>query len=58
MTDKANVPVQPKPAEADDAKVSKAQQERVAEFQRTHRVPAGYSFNVRDGLYKTPKKDK
>lgn len=58
MTDKANISVQPRPAETDDTKVSKAQQDRLAEFRLTHRVPAGYSYNVRDGLHKTPKKDR
>lgn len=55
MTEKENVPVQPRPAEVDDTKVSKAQENRLAEFVRTHRVPTGYTFNVRDGLRKKGK---
>lgn len=44
----------------DDAKadMSKAEQARMAEFRRTRKVPTGYTYNVRDGLHKTPKKGK
>lgn len=38
--------------------VSKAEAERLAEFRRTRKVPSGYTYNVRDGLHKTPKKGK
>lgn len=44
-----------KNAEQKIEKASKAVQD---EFDRTHKVPTGYSFNVRDGLHKTPKKAK
>jgi hypothetical protein len=37
--------------------VSKAQQARLDEFYRTHRLPSGYAYNVRDGLHKQPKRD-
>ena len=43
---------------AEKPDMSKAEAERMAELRRTHRVPAGYSYNVRDGLFKTPKKGK
>lgn len=45
----------PKAGEPD---VSKAQQDRLDEYRRTHKVPSGYSYNVRDGLHKTPRKGK
>ena len=55
MTDKkAEAPRASEPKES----MSKAEENRLAEFHRTHRVPSGYSYNVRDGLHKTPKKGK
>lgn len=52
MTDKA------KQADAPKESMSKAEENRLAEFRRTRKVPTGYTYNVRDGLFKTPKKDK
>lgn len=36
----------------------KAKKNPDTEFRRTRRVPTGYSYNVRDGIHKTPKKGK
>lgn len=47
-----------KKAEAPKEDMSKAEAERLAEFRRTRKVPSGYTYNVRDGLHKTPKKGK
>lgn len=42
----------------DKAEMSKAEENRLAEFRRTRKVPTGYTYNVHKGLFKTPKKDK
>lgn len=52
MTDKTEAP------KADKPDASKAEAERMAEFRLTRKVPTGYTYNVRDGLFKTPKKGK
>ena len=52
MTDKA------KQEASKQEDMSKAEAERLAEFRRTRKVPSGYTYNVRDGLHKTPKKGK
>lgn len=55
MTDKkAEAPKASEPKES----MSKAEENRLAEFRRTRKVPTGYTYNVRDGLFKTPKKGK
>lgn len=54
MTDKSNTAKTEEPKE----EMSQAEQKRMEEFRRTRKVPTGYTYNVRDGLFKTPKKDK